>query len=211
MNKSISWTYNKEFEENGFFVIKNLYDPTYLYSEVPDENLKGKLILYDKKTKNYYGLQEETQVKNSIARRNFPEYSDAHHDIKSVLEKFIKRKLYKTYYYDRFYFANQELIPHTDHKLCEISCSLHISSNIKKPWNFKLKSLSGEEKSISLSPGDALVYKGCEVLHWRNSLESRYNKFEKMIRKIFRKKDDTYYHQIFFHYVLQDGNNIQFI
>jgi len=43
-----------------------------------------------------------------------------------------------------------------------------------------------------------MVYKGCERPHWRDPmpglLESKINKDESL-----------YYHQIFFHYVLQDG------
>jgi len=205
MNKTFSWTYNQEFEKNGFFVIRKLCDPSLLYSEVPDEDMKGKLSVYDNKLKRYY-VGEELQVPGSISRHNFPQYLDFHNECKLVIENFIGRKLYKTYFYDRFYFENQELKPHIDREQCEISCSYHISSNLKKLWHMKLLTPYGEEKSIDLNPGDAVIYKGCEITHWRNPLPSRYNKFQ----KIFIKKDDTYYHQAFFHYVLQDGNYIQF-
>lgn len=205
VNKNLSWTYNRQFEKNGFFIIRKLYDPSFLYSEVPNEDMKGKLLVYNNKLKSYY-IEEELQVDGSISRHNFPKYLDINNNIKLVIESFIKRKLYKTYFYDRFYFVNQELKPHVDKEKCEISCSYHISSNLKKPWHLKLLTPYGEEKSIDLNPGDAIVYKGCEITHWRDSLPSRYNKFQ----KIFIKKDDTYYHQVFFHYVLQDGNYVQF-
>jgi len=42
------------------------------------------------------------------------------------------------------------------------------------------------------------VYKGCERPHWREPMPGS-NK------KIFDKKEELYYHQIFFHYVLADG------
>ena len=65
----------------------------------------------------------------------------------------------------------------------------------------------GEKRFVCLEPGDGMVYKGCERPHWRDPLVSRHtgNHF---IRK-FGRVDDTYYHQVFFHYVLADGTRAQ--
>ena len=49
-----------------------------------------------------------------------------------------------------------------------------------------------------------MIYKGCERPHWRDKLPSRHSG-DYMIRKL-NEKDDTFYHQVFFHYVLADGN-----
>jgi hypothetical protein len=204
MRKNISWTYNDEFEKHGFFIIKNLCNPSLLYSEVPSGEFKNKVLNYHKKIK-LIEISDEPQVSNSSSRRNFPPHEQFHFSIKSIIENFIGRKLYTTYCYDRFYFSNQELKIHTDKEECEISCSLHIKSNLKKNWDFKLKDLCGEEKSVQLNPGDAIVYKGIQIPHWRDPLPSRHGKTN------FIKNDDTYYHQVFFHYVLQDGNYVQFI
>lgn len=203
MNKNISWTYNDEFEKRGFFIIKNLCDPSLLYSEVPSDDFKNKVLNYYNRIKSIE-ISDEPQVFNSSSRRNFPPYEQFQFSIKPIIENFIGRKLYTTYWYDRFYFLNQELKIHTDKEQCEISCSLHISSNLKKYWDFKLMNLYGEEKSVQLNPGDAIVYKGIQIPHWRDPLPSRHDK------KNSTQNDDTYYHQSFFHYVLQDGNYIQF-
>ena len=63
--------------------------------------------------------------------------------------------------------------------------------------------LQGESCSICLSPGDGVMYKGCERPHWRDPLPSRHvgNCYAEL-------PDDTYYHQVFFHYVLADGNRV---
>ena len=53
MNKNISWTYNDEFEKRGFFIIKNLCDPSLLYSKVPSEDFKDKLLSYDIRNKSF--------------------------------------------------------------------------------------------------------------------------------------------------------------
>ena len=57
-----------------------------------------------------------------------------------------------------------------------------------------------KEKNIGL------LYKGCERPHWRASMPG---KKRNIIRKIF-KQEEFYYHQIFFHYVLQNGNRAHF-
>ena len=46
------------------------------------------------------------------------------------------------------------------------------------------------------------------IEHWRNKLESRYNKYQRYFRKLTKKGDDTYHHQIFFHYVSAQGENV---
>ena len=57
----------------------------------------------------------------------------------------------------------------------------------------------GKEVSVNLEPGDGMIYKGCERPHWRKPMPD-----EKT--KIFGKKKELYYHQIFFHYVFKpDG------
>ena len=47
------------------------------------------------------------------------------------LEEAIGRKLYNTYYYDRFYYPGQELTRHADRDACEISVSVHVSTNLE--------------------------------------------------------------------------------
>ena len=51
-----------------------------------------------------------------------------------------------------------------------------------------------------LKVGDGMVYKGCERPHWRDPMPGA-----KKNKKLFGKTADLYYHQIFFHYVLADG------
>ena len=54
------------------------------------------------------------------------------------LEEIIGRKLYNTYYYDRYYYPGQELTKHADRDACEISVSVHVSTNLEgkdADWN----------------------------------------------------------------------------
>ena len=215
-NTGTSWTNHFPFEKNGYFVIKGLCDPKKLYHDLPKE--RGTLKWFGKKLSNYKNYGVETQVEGSLSRYLHPQYSKIHNDIRLILEKFIKRKLYNTYYYDRFYFPGQELVRHLDRPACEISVSVHVSSNIKQDWAFYIKtpdgykdsskkevSYYGKELSIVLTPGDGVVYIGCERPHWRNKMPGF---LDTQLHK--SKLEELYYHQIFFHYVLQDGYRTNF-
>ena len=195
VNTGTSWTKNKSFDENGYLVVKNLWNPQELYHPVPKE--RGQI--------NYFGNVNffthnptERQVEGSLARYSHPQYKQIHTGIRLKLEEVIGRQLYNTYYYDRYYFSGQELKKHVDRDACEISVTVHIGTNLDKCWPVCIKTPKGEEKSICLSPGDGMVYKGCERPHWRDVMPSKK-------KGLFGKKEELYYHQIFFHYVLADG------
>ena len=211
-NSGTSWTRNETFDKNGFLVLQNLYDPQELFHPVLD--IRGQLNYRSNKLDDFVHIKEEEQVQGSLARYWHPQYRKIHSDIRLIIEKQIGRKLYNTYYYDRFYFPGQELKKHTDRAACEISISVHVSTNIKGYWPFfiktpyifdesqectKVKKLinTGDIMAVNLNPGDGILYKGCERPHWRDRMPGTF--------EMMSEGDQLYYHQIFFHYVLQDG------
>lgn len=137
--------------------------------------------------------KEETQVSGSISRYNCPQYKELFYYVKQVLESNLKDKLYPTYYYDRFYFKGQELKKHVDRDACEISVSLHISNNLNYDWPIYFQQ---DEEIIECicNPGDAVLYKGREIIHWRDPMKGN---------------SKSYFHQIFLHYVRANGHFLQ--
>ena len=210
-NSGTTWTRNDKFEKDGYLVVKNLWDAEDLYHPLPD--MKGQLNYWSKDVTKFNHNPVEGQVDGSLARYWHPQYRNAHTGIRRKLEKIIGRTLYNTYYYDRYYFPGQELTKHADRDACEISVSIHVSTNLPdklKDWAFKIKTpdtytdnkktavlVPGEERSAILNPGDGLLYKGCERPHWRDAMPTP--------EKVEDAPKEYYYHQIFFHYVLQDG------
>ena len=192
------------FKRNGYMIIKNLYDPKELYHPVPKE--RGQINYWGKKLDQFNHILLEDQVKGSVARYSHPQYREIHSKVRLILEDILGEKLYNTYYYDRFYFVGQRLDRHSDRDACEISVSIQISTNSGSSWPFCIENPSGEERSANLQDGWGLLYKGCERQHWRDPLKSRYTKFGRLINKIIMKNDDTYHHQIFFHYVRANGS-----
>jgi len=193
--------------ENGFLYVENLYDPTELITDVPTE--RGKYDYYGKIDKVVYS-PEEGQVKDCFSRYNYPPYQHIHNNIRVQVEKILGIDLFNTYYFDRFYFVNQELTKHFDRDACEISVSLHISSNTKHCWPLFFKSSNGKINKVNMKEGDGVIYLGCDIEHWREPLESKYSKIQRKINSWLKKSDDTYYHQIFFHYVNANGKRVQF-
>lgn len=207
----LSKTHNEQFDKQGYLIVKNIWDPKELQEEIDYET--GHFCY------NQFGkvsVSEECQVPGSKARHSYPPYKFYHSQIRKKIEKIIGNELFNTYYYDRVYYSGHELVKHIDRDVCEISVTFQIGSNTKKPWPIWVKTPDtydenkniiekGKEVSICLNDGDAVIYKGCERPHWREPLESRYSLLERMVRKVFRKRDDTYHHQVFFHYVLADG------
>lgn len=160
---------------------------------------------YSKDFKFNITHDEDNQVPGSSSHYNDPKYKSLQFEIKNKLQDILGKRLYKTYYYDRIYYQGQALFPHFDRPSCEVSITMHLSSNISKPWPLGFVDENGKEKYVEMNSGDAILYLGCDVEHFRNPLKSRYGKRQQFIRNLLKKKDDTYYHQIFFHYVYSDG------
>ena len=210
-NSGTAWTRNDKFEKDGYLVVKDLWDAEDLYHPLPD--IKGQLNYWSKDVTKFNHNPVEGQVDGSLARYWHPQYRNAHTGIRRKLEKIIGRTLYNTYYYDRYYFPGQALTKHADRDACEISVSIHVSTNLPdklKDWPFKIKTpdtytddkktavlIPGEGRAAILNPGDGLLYKGCERPHWRDAMPTP--------EKVEDAPKEYYYHQIFFHYVLQDG------
>ena len=210
-NSGTAWTRNDKFERDGYLIVKDLWDAEDLYHPLPD--IKGQLNYWSKDVTQFSHNPVEGQVEGSLARYWHPQYRNAHTGIRRKLEKIIGRTLYNTYYYDRYYFPGQALTKHADRDACEISVSIHVSTNLPdklKDWPFKIKTpdtytddkktavlIPGEGRAAILNPGDGLLYKGCERPHWRDAMPTP--------EKVEDAPKEYYYHQIFFHYVLQDG------
>jgi len=218
-NTGTAWTRNEKFEKNGYLVIKDLWDPEELYHPLPSG--RGQMSWWGKNMDQFTYNEVETQVEGSLARYWHPQYRAIHSGIRMKLEEHLGRKLYNTYYYDRYYFPGQELTRHADRDACEISVTVHISTNLKgkdADWPIWIKTpdkytdkkktqvlVPGENRSVILKAGDGMVYKGCERPHWRNPMPTQYEKRLYLLQKTKTEKEGLYYHQIFFHYVLQDG------
>ncbi len=96
-------------------------------------------------------------------------------------------ELYPCYSYARIYQEGDSLPPHTDRPSAEISFTLTLNYE-KFVWPFFLQN-NGQIVQIDLGVGDALLYKGTEVMHFRHPMYGQ-----------------RFQYQAFFHYVRKQGN-----
>ena len=96
-------------------------------------------------------------------------------------------ELYPTYSYYRMYTYLAELKKHKDRPSCEISVSVNIDS-CGKSWPIFM-----EGNEIHLEKGEAVIYLGQKVEHWRNEF------------------DGDYCCQAFLHYVNKNGENKEWL
>ena len=209
-NAGTTKTYSGELERNGYCLVKNLLDPEELYHPVPRE--RG-FIRYFGKIDKFNHQQEDPQVPGALVRVLHPQYKKIHSKLRKKVEEVVGRNLYNTYYDDRFYFEGQGLNQNILADAGEISVAFHVSSNLEEPWPLWIKTpdsyvdnqksailVPGEECSIVLHPGDGLIYKGCERPYWRDTIPVTKKKWFN-----FGNKKEFYYHELWFHYVLTDG------
>jgi len=95
------------------------------------------------------------------------------------MRKITGLNLAPTYSYWRLYKNGDVLKRHKDRPSCEISTTICIgydNSNVdasKYPdwdWPMFIKEKNGKEIPIHMKPGDMIIYRGCEVEHWREPL-----------------------------------------
>lgn len=116
---------------------------------------------------NYFKLEQSTC---SLGR-----YSDAFGEALLVrllpeVEKLVGKRLFPTYSFLRFYTPESRLDKHTDRASCEYSLTLTVGHEGAPPaWPILLES-KGQVERIELAVGDALLFQGADLPHWREPL-----------------------------------------
>jgi len=101
----------------------------------------------------------------------------------NLMEKETGLELLPTYAFWRMYTKFADLKKHTDRESCEISVTVMIGSDGTK-WPIFMNGIQ-----IELEPGDAAIYLGCEIEHWREEFNG------------------DWHAQTFLHYVDKNGPN----
>ena len=133
-----------------------------------------------------YGIFNDPQVPNSYSNHGSIIGDMILQQLKPLIEKNVKKKLYETYSYVRVYKKGNELIRHKDRFSCKISVTLNLDG---EEWPIYIAKNSSEGKAVYkdgrvteytpgnakgeaviLKAGDALLYPGIELEHWREPL-----------------------------------------
>jgi phage terminase large subunit GpA-like protein len=172
-----------EFQTDGYVLVKGFFNSQeidtisrYLENALkryPENNKGGNDGFTNNKISWYADPLMEVVLRNSL-----PE-----------VEAATNLELDPTYSFTRVYEKGDELRPHVDRPACEISVTLHIAT-VGKSWPIYMKAPGKEPTAHYLEPGDACIYKGCEVTHWRD-----------------KAVDTDFNVQVMLHYVNKNGPN----
>jgi hypothetical protein len=91
-------------------------------------------------------------------------------DSRRAVEAVVSKELLPTYSYSRVYVEGDDLERHVDRPSCEYSVTVNVACD-GEPWPIWMQHGDAEPTKVTLNPGDAVVYKGCDVHHWRSKME----------------------------------------
>lgn len=166
---------NDELLRNNYLVVPN-------FISVEHAKKLEKEFHVDDEEFNYDG---DPQAPNSSSIYNYHPAVELLANKTSFVSELIGETVLPTYVYSRIYRNGSILTKHTDRPSCEISVTLHLGGD--KPWPICIETPEGDERCITLNPGDGMLYLGCIAPHWRNKFEG------------------TEYTQFFLHYVRSRG------
>ena len=101
------------------------------------------------------------------------------------IENIVGEELLPTYSYARLYSNGNELKVHTDRPACEISVTIQLGRSHHYAWPIYM----GGQR-FDLAEGDAVIYKGCDIDHWREKCNG---------------PENYYSGQVFIHFVRKNG------
>ena len=188
--KGKSKTGHEEFDRDGSLFVPNLLVVDGMV-RIPEARKQNRRYIKDG---TYVIIPQEITKSDGFETYGYPEYKSKYFEVKRKLEKILGKRLHQTYYFDRFYFNGDDLKYHQDRPACQISVSINIEQPKDCEWPFYITTPDNRTMSHITKPGDGVIYKGCECPHWRERLNCT---------------EKEHYHQIFMHYVLQDGHLVE--
>ena len=119
---------------------------------------------------DYYGIWSDPQVPNTYSHYSDLVMETLLQKVKPIMEKHTGIKLSETYSYARIYKKGDVLARHKDRFSCEISTTLNLGGD---PWPIYLKNKNNKSVKILLKKGDMLIYRGCDLKHWRDPFKGK--------------------------------------
>ena len=177
------------FKKNKYAIIKKaiskelanfIYKYFLLKRDVAKFYFENKLISpYEKK----FGYWFDEQIPNTYSHYSDIVMETLMLECQKIMEKTTELKLYPSYTYARIYKKGDELKRHKDRFSCEISTTMNLggddwpiylspNKNVGIPDGKKITAASKTKGiEVKLKPGDMLVYRGCELEHWRTKFK----------------------------------------
>lgn len=169
------------FSEKKYVQVNNVLTPELI-------KLASTYALLDEK--NDFSLEEG---KNPQIHNSHSQYADTLMEsfllyLHPTMEANTGLTLYPAYSYYRVYKPGANLVRHVDRPSCEISATVSLEYDYCGS-DYKWPIFIGDA-TCTMNPGDLVIYRGCEVEHWR---------------EVFSAPEGSYHIQFFCHYVDANG------
>ena len=170
--------YNELFDMKGYVKIPNLVDKDTInivskYFEYsinnPIRSTLSSVFAAELEDRRYWSDRLDNLA--TVSRYGDPLVEVLLDEFKPVFEKITGKRLLSTYSFSRVYMSGDALPAHVDRPACEYSATVSVAYKNINDWPISMQSRGGGVASYSLQPGDAVLYKGCEVRHWRERLD----------------------------------------
>ena len=171
------------FVANYFSMQKQVYDTCRAQRYIsPFENIIGHYEGRDEQIPETYSQYSNIAMETLLLK------------CQPKMEEVTGLKLYPAYTYARIYKKGDELKRHKDRFSCEISTTMNLGGD---PWTIYLnpdpkaghcygphfglnriqmyKMTKDKGIAVNLQPGDMLVYRGCDLEHWREKFKGKCN------------------------------------
>lgn len=159
--EAVGFTEDEAFQENGYTIVPGLVSRDMM-------NVAWRYyLMYLRMPGGYYGMHDKVKA--------LDRYADALGEslliaIKPKIEAVVGLSLVPTYSLARIYTPESRLFKHVDRKACEISATVTVGyRNVESLWPIFVES-DGKDVPVTLDIGDAMVYRGMDVPHWREPL-----------------------------------------
>lgn len=165
--KHICHTAREQFQDNGYAVLRNIINPLYLSAMRKYYRAliaSGRLPLGDPQTAQRYWLHSE------VLGLFF------HPQLAGLVSRIADEPVKPSYVYLAAYQPGSDLPRHVDREQCEFSISFLVDHQPDPGgpcgWPLFLENQRSTDtvSAVDLAVGDAVIYKGREVAHYRNEL-----------------------------------------
>jgi hypothetical protein len=167
------------FNKNKYQVIKNAISTEladFCYQYFCNKRAVARKLFDDRyisQFTEYFGVWNDQQIPETYSHYADIVMETLLQKVKPIMEKESGVKLTETYSYARIYKKGDELKRHKDRYSCEISTTMNLGGD---DWSIFLEP-SGEEGKkgieVKLEAGDMLMYRGCELEHWREPFKGK--------------------------------------
>jgi hypothetical protein len=188
LNSATGRKMTNNFAQNNYLVIRKAISEEladFCYQYFLNKRMVAKTLLdggQREALKQYFGSWYDGQVPQTYSHYSDIVMETLLQRVKPVMEAATQLQLVETYSFARIYKKGDTLHRHKDRASCEISTTLNLGG---PSWSIFLEPDSSKGGvvngvyvdggtpgvEVQLNPGDMLVYRGCDLEHWREPYE----------------------------------------